>query len=352
MTTRSPSTSTDNGGSRIVDAAPVQGDRDLDRALRPTRFDDFVGQRKIKDNLHVYVQAARQRGEPLDHVLFCGPPGLGKTTLAHILGAGAGRARMTRARARPSSTRASSPRCSPSSSGATCCSSTRSTACRPVIEENLYTAIEDFRIDIVHGDGPYAADAAAAARAVHAGRRDHAHRPAHRPMLSRFGIVERLDYYPAEELREIVLRSARLLEHRDRRTMPRSRSRGARAARRASPTACCGARATSPRCSATARIDRAARPRRSTASRSTTPASTRWIGAPARHHRALQGRPGRRRHAGGRAQRAARHARGRVRALSAAAGLSGAHRARPRGDRRAYEHLGLPLAVRDQQRLF
>jgi len=75
-----------NGNGRLIDASKLADDGELDRALRPTRFDEFVGQRKIMGNLQVYVQAAKQRGEPLDHVLLCGPPGLGKTTVAHILG--------------------------------------------------------------------------------------------------------------------------------------------------------------------------------------------------------------------------------------------------------------------------
>ncbi len=68
------------------DEAGVRRDRDEDAALRPKRFAEFVGQRKIADNLMVYVQAARQRGDALDHVLLSGPPGLGKTTLAYLLG--------------------------------------------------------------------------------------------------------------------------------------------------------------------------------------------------------------------------------------------------------------------------
>src|SRR3954452_7216973 len=63
----------------------VVGDAELDAALRPRTFDEYVGQRKLVDNLKVFVEAARRRGEALDHVLFCGPPGLGKTTLAHVI---------------------------------------------------------------------------------------------------------------------------------------------------------------------------------------------------------------------------------------------------------------------------
>jgi len=71
--------------ARAIDGGAHGDDAHFDRTLRPKTFDDYVGQTKHKDNLRVFVQAARQRGEPLDHILLCGPPGLGKTTLAHIL---------------------------------------------------------------------------------------------------------------------------------------------------------------------------------------------------------------------------------------------------------------------------
>src|SRR5574341_1862049 len=71
--------------ARTLDPNPLEGELDFDRSLRPTLFDDFVGQEKLKSNLRVFVEAARGRGEALDHVLLYGPPGLGKTTLAHII---------------------------------------------------------------------------------------------------------------------------------------------------------------------------------------------------------------------------------------------------------------------------
>src|SRR6185436_12695537 len=70
---------------RPIDAAPQGDDSQFDRTLRPKTFDDYIGQTKHKENLRVFVEAARRRGEPLDHILLCGPPGLGKTTLAQIL---------------------------------------------------------------------------------------------------------------------------------------------------------------------------------------------------------------------------------------------------------------------------
>jgi Holliday junction DNA helicase RuvB len=196
---------------RVVEATPSLDDRELDRALRPTRFDEFVGQRAIMGNLRIYVQAAKQRKEPLDHVLLCGPPGLGKTTVAHILGNELGANVAT----------AHGPAIE--HKGQLAALLTRMERgdvlfideihrLSPVIEENLYTAVEDFRIDIVQGDGPYAATLQlplAPFTLIGATTRTGL---LTNPMLSRFGIVERLDYYPAEDLAEVVRRSARLLQ--------------------------------------------------------------------------------------------------------------------------------------------
>ena len=202
-----------NGQDRVLDAVASGDERELDRALRPTRFDEFVGQRKIMGNLKIYVEAAKQRGEPLDHVLLCGPPGLGKTTVAHILGNELGRNVAT----------AHGPAIE--HKGQLAALLTRMERgdvlfideihrLSPVVEENLYTAVEDFRIDIVQGDGPYAATLQlplAPFTLIGATTRTGL---LTNPMLSRFGIVERLDYYPPEDLAEVVRRSARLLAMR------------------------------------------------------------------------------------------------------------------------------------------
>ncbi|MGD8860243.1 MAG: Holliday junction branch migration DNA helicase RuvB [Myxococcales bacterium] len=198
-------------GERLLDGDAQIDDRDLDRALRPARFEEFVGQRKIMDNLRVYVQAARTRREPLDHVLLCGPPGLGKTTVAHILGNELGTNVAT----------AHGPAIE--HKGQLAALLTRMEhgdvlfideihRLSPVVEENLYTAVEDFRMDIVQGDGPYAATIqlpltpfTLIGATTRTGLLTN-------PMLSRFGIVERLDYYPAEDLAEVIARSARLLQ--------------------------------------------------------------------------------------------------------------------------------------------
>ncbi|MBN1652499.1 MAG: Holliday junction branch migration DNA helicase RuvB [Deltaproteobacteria bacterium] len=186
-------------------------DREYDITLRPQRFDEFIGQSKIKENLGVYVQAAKKRKGPLDHVLLCGPPGLGKTTLAMILGHEMG----------VNISMAAGPAIEHKGQLAALLTKLgqgdllfideihRLTA---VVEENLYTAVEDFRIDIVQGDGPYATTLQLPLRPFTLVGATTRTGLLTSPMLSRFGIVERLDYYPSDELAKIVKRSARLLE--------------------------------------------------------------------------------------------------------------------------------------------
>jgi Holliday junction DNA helicase RuvB len=196
--------------NRTLSADRALDDREYDITLRPSRFDEFIGQTKLKENLRVYVEAARRRRGPLDHVLFCGPPGLGKTTLSLILAEELG----------VNLAMASGPAIEHKGQLAALLTKLERGdvlfideihRLSAVVEENLYTAVEDFRIDIVQGDGPYAATLQlpiAPFTLVGATTRTGLLTS---PMLSRFGIVERLDYYPAEELTEVVLRSARLL---------------------------------------------------------------------------------------------------------------------------------------------
>ncbi|HKU38015.1 MAG TPA: Holliday junction branch migration DNA helicase RuvB [Polyangiales bacterium] len=196
--------------ARTLSADRVSDDREYDITLRPSRFDEFIGQRKLKENLRVYVEAARRRGGPLDHVLFCGPPGLGKTTLSLILAQEMG----------VNLAMASGPAIEHKGQLAALLTKLERGdvlfideihRLSPVVEENLYTAVEDFRIDIVQGDGPYAATLQlplAPFTLVGATTRTGLLTS---PMLSRFGIVERLDYYPPDELTDVVLRSSRLL---------------------------------------------------------------------------------------------------------------------------------------------
>lgn len=193
-----------------LEASEQSVDEVLDRSLRPMKFDDFVGQENIKNNLRVFVEAARRRGEPVDHTLFCGPPGLGKTTLSMILAAERGVTLHS----------ASGPAIE--HKGQLAALLTRLEPCdilfideihrlNPVVEENLYSAVEDFRIDIVNGDGPYAqtlqlplSPFTLVGATTRTGLLTN-------PMLSRFGYVSRLDYYPVESLRAIIERSASLM---------------------------------------------------------------------------------------------------------------------------------------------
>jgi len=193
-----------------LNAAEQSDDQVFDRSLRPARFDDFVGQNQIKDNLRIFVEASRRRGEPVDHTLFCGPPGLGKTTLALILASERGVTLHS----------ASGPAIE--HKGQLAALLTKLEPCdvlfideihrlNATVEENLYTAVEDFRMDIVNGDGPYAQTLQLPLQPFTLVGATTRTGLLTNPMRSRFGYVARLDYYPVDAIRSIVERSARLL---------------------------------------------------------------------------------------------------------------------------------------------
>ncbi len=199
-----------NDASRIITADATREDAAIEASIRPRRLADYIGQQTVREQLSIYIEAARRRGGALDHVLIFGPPGLGKTTLSHVIAnelgvnlrstsgpvlerAGDLAALLTNLEPRDVLFVDEIDRLS------------------PVVEEVLYPALEDFQIDIMIGEGP-------AARSIKLdlppftliGATTRAGMLTN-PLRDRFGIVQRLEYYSAEELTAIVHRSAQIL---------------------------------------------------------------------------------------------------------------------------------------------
>src|SRR5215217_6363691 len=181
-----------------------------DVALRPSRLDEFVGQTQVKASLQIAVDAARQRGEALDHTLFFGPPGLGKTTLAILMAREMGvqiRTTSGPVLEKPGDLVGSLTSLSPGD----ILFIDEIHRLKPALEEFLYPAMEDFRVDVRIADGPNAQTIPMTLERftlIGATTRFGLLTP---PMRARFGIVERLGYYPADELQQIVARSAGIL---------------------------------------------------------------------------------------------------------------------------------------------
>jgi Holliday junction DNA helicase RuvB len=197
---------------RLISAAPVSPQEEaFERALRPKSLAEYVGQEKIRGQLSIFVEAARGRKEALDHVLLFGPPGLGKTTLAHIISREMGvNLRQTSGPVleRPGDLAALLTNLEPND----VLFIDEIHRLAPVVEEILYPALEDYQIDIMIGEGP-------AARSVKldlppftlVGATTRAGMLTN-PLRDRFGIVARLEFYTDAELQKIVFRSAGLLE--------------------------------------------------------------------------------------------------------------------------------------------
>jgi holliday junction DNA helicase RuvB len=196
---------------RVLDSTIETEETQYDNKLRPSSFDDYVGQEKVKENLKIFISAARMRGDALDHALFYGPPGLGKTTIANIIAVEMG--------ANLKST--SGPVIEKSGDLAALLTNLKEGdilfideihRLSNVIEEVLYSAMEDFKLDIMIGQGPSARSIklelppfTLVGATTRAGLLTS-------PLRDRFGVVHRLDYYTEKELEIIVTRSAAILE--------------------------------------------------------------------------------------------------------------------------------------------
>jgi Holliday junction DNA helicase RuvB len=206
-----PASNSSAGASRLVASVRAEDEAQYDAGLRPRTLDEYIGQDRVRDNLHVSIAAARQRREALDHVLVYGPPGLGKTTLAYVIGNEMGVP--VHATAGPIVEK-------PGDLAGMLTTLKEHEVLfidevhrlSPAIEEILYPAMEDYELDIMIGQGPGARSVKVPLQkftligaTTRAGLLTS-------PLRARFGIVHRLDFYTVNDIEEIVRRSARILD--------------------------------------------------------------------------------------------------------------------------------------------
>lgn len=206
----SPQDPSENPSERVITSKLKDEDLGFEINLRPATFEEFVGQDRIKDNLSVFIQATKQRNEPLDHVLFCGPPGLGKTTLAHIIAKELGvniKATSGPVLERPGDLAA----ILTNLQNHDILFIDEIHRLGRVVEEILYPAMEDFQLDIIIGQGPSARSLKLSLpkfTLIGATTRTGLLTS---PLRDRFGVINRLDFYGSKDIERIIKRSSKIL---------------------------------------------------------------------------------------------------------------------------------------------